>query len=1207
MQAMLPQYAFECLLGRGGMGAVYKAVQITLDRPVAIKVLPTELLDNSDANFTERFKNEARTMARLSHASIVNVYDFGETQSGLLYFVMEFIDGTDVLRMIASQGRLPEEYALSITAHVCDALAYAHKHGVVHRDIKPANILINMEGAVKVADFGLAKANDPSQSGLTKTNMAMGTPDFVAPEAFVPGVVLDGRADLYAIGVMLYQMLTGEIPRGIWTLPGAKCGTDVRFDAIISKAMQTDREVRYQSATDIRRDLDTILTLPRAVLIAKQQAAAEAKAQATRAQKLQEEAHQEPAPKKKSSVLGPILGVAASVVLLVGLYVLFTRGGERKKRTRAVAVKSAAENPTADPSSALLPSPKDMKDKPSSSAMAAPTPAESKNPPPGTLPGDGAFSDWIGRRGEPLQAHWSVQGTEISTDQRAQLWSVTDHADFDLELEWKATPRWSGGLYYHVEGEGMGRPRFLNMHLVAPPNRGGAPCGAIDGIALPAGHVQVRVNEWNTARLLVRGSKREHWINGQKVLEYDVSSPGFMERARRTRLPEPLDISRTRGRLVLEANGGRVAFRNVRVHDLEPVAASAPPPAVMATPPAQPPAPTPAPAPVVSSAGAAATPTHPALSPTMIERGISFQGHRYRLIKGDLTWPQANARAKELGAHLVSITSRAEQEFIQQSYANVLLPTDARGVFIGARLENKSARWMWTTGEPVEYTAWMGGQPDRMGRIAIPDAAPSITLLHDRGWDDEGETASGIGALMEWDSDVRSDARVAALDKGFHERLEHDSALPYRTALAKLNQGYLTVGIAKARAAAQAKGSLADVRAFDSEKALIENGGSVPDTDDAAVPAALKALRTTYRTAHSRLIAERDAKAAPLYDIYVKALDAHISTLTKAGKTSAAGVIQDFRDELDRQRLDVRGTVAATKPAEAKSADTTPGTTSPAPSKTVSGGSSWRSAAEYLVKNGGSFTANKNGAEFKVTDPSGIPSGRFDIIEIALDHYNSVRPAPTDAGMAALQGLRDLQRAWFRFTGPSDAAFSFLAGNEDLTFINFEGVTTLTDEVLVHLKGLKNLDYLAIQYADRFTGKGLDSLAGTASIADLELLNSGITDEGMRAIGTFKKLRTLRVTSPAVTDAGAAALARVNTLAFLTLERTSIGDDSAGVIADLSNLTELHLSRTKITDAGLAKFKTLKKLKVLSLRGTSITAEAAAEFQKNMPQCRVEY
>ncbi|MFM7604235.1 MAG: serine/threonine-protein kinase, partial [Prosthecobacter sp.] len=121
---------------------------------------------------------------------------------------MQFVDGTDVAQMIASESRLNEEYALSITAHVCDALAYADKNGVIHRDIKSANILIDKEGSVKVADFGLAKANDSSH-GLTKTNMAMGTPDFVAPEALIAGIPLDGRADLYAVGVMLYQMLTG--------------------------------------------------------------------------------------------------------------------------------------------------------------------------------------------------------------------------------------------------------------------------------------------------------------------------------------------------------------------------------------------------------------------------------------------------------------------------------------------------------------------------------------------------------------------------------------------------------------------------------------------------------------------------------------------------------------------------------------------------------------------------------------------------------------------------------------------------------------------------------------------------------------------------------------------------------------------------------------------------------------------------------------
>ncbi|MDP1586116.1 MAG: SUMF1/EgtB/PvdO family nonheme iron enzyme [Prosthecobacter sp.] len=363
MQAMLPQYEFISLLGRGGMGAVYKAVQISLDRPVAIKVLPGDLIDDVDSQFAERFKNEARTMARMNHPAIVNVYEFGETKTGLLFIVMEFIDGTDVAKMIASQGRLPPDYALAITAHVCDALNYAHSHSIVHRDIKPANILINMDGAVKVADFGLAKQSDAGAGGLTKTNMAMGTPDFVAPEALIPGLPLDGRADLYAIGVMLYQMLTGEIPRGMWTMPGAKLGTDPRFDAIIGKAMQTDRESRYQTAASIRRDLDVIMTTPPA-------AVKKPAGQAPPQRRADAPIRKEPAPKpdvripaKKSST-GFYLGMAATVIVLGALVLMFS-GGEKP------AAKPVAEKTSLEPSKPVT-KPKPPSPAPAKSTVTAP-------------------------------------------------------------------------------------------------------------------------------------------------------------------------------------------------------------------------------------------------------------------------------------------------------------------------------------------------------------------------------------------------------------------------------------------------------------------------------------------------------------------------------------------------------------------------------------------------------------------------------------------------------------------------------------------------------------------------------------------------------------------------------------------------------------------------------------------------------------------
>jgi len=246
------------------MGAVYKGTQKNLERPVAIKILPPGMdEDDSSSEFTERFKNEARSMARLSHPGIVKVFDFGETTDGLFYIVMEFIEGTDVAQMLKQQERLPPEHAYAITAHVCDALAYAHDRGIIHRDIKPANIMVGHDGVVKVADFGLAKMEQAGTSGLTRSGMALGTLYYMAPEALMLGTAVDHRADLYAVGVMLYQMLTGRLPQGIFKMPSQIVpGLDDRYDGIVARAMREDRELRHQSATELRAELDTLLTRP---------------------------------------------------------------------------------------------------------------------------------------------------------------------------------------------------------------------------------------------------------------------------------------------------------------------------------------------------------------------------------------------------------------------------------------------------------------------------------------------------------------------------------------------------------------------------------------------------------------------------------------------------------------------------------------------------------------------------------------------------------------------------------------------------------------------------------------------------------------------------------------------------------------------------------------------------------------------------------
>lgn len=262
MASHFPNYEILRILGRGGMGAVYLARQTSLNRLVAIKILPAEL-DDGENNFTQRFKNEAQAMAQLSHPGIVAVYDFGQTTSGLLYIVMEYIDGTDVALMVERQGRLPSAHAMAITAHVCDALAYAHGKGIIHRDIKPSNIMIGYDGVVKVADFGLAKMSQTEQSGLTQSGMVMGTLHFMAPEVLMLGKAVDQRADIYAVGVMLYQMLTGKLPQGLFEMPSLQVkGLDPRYDGIVAKALREDRNLRYASAVELRHDLDAILTQP---------------------------------------------------------------------------------------------------------------------------------------------------------------------------------------------------------------------------------------------------------------------------------------------------------------------------------------------------------------------------------------------------------------------------------------------------------------------------------------------------------------------------------------------------------------------------------------------------------------------------------------------------------------------------------------------------------------------------------------------------------------------------------------------------------------------------------------------------------------------------------------------------------------------------------------------------------------------------------
>ncbi|UCG59319.1 MAG: protein kinase [Phycisphaerales bacterium] len=252
-----PQLEIIELLGQGGMGAVYKARQKQLDRLIALKILPPEV--GEDTAFAERFTREARSMAMLSHPRIVTVHDFGQTEAGLYYFIMEFVDGTD-LRHVIKAGELSPDEALLIVPQICEALHFAHEEGIVHRDIKPENVLLDKKGRVKIADFGLARLLDRPSAVYTLTHPAqrMGTPHYMAPEQIEHPHEVDHRADIYSLGVVFYEMLTGELPIGRFAPPSQKVRVDVRLDQVVLHTLEKEPERRYQHVSEIKTDVEAI-------------------------------------------------------------------------------------------------------------------------------------------------------------------------------------------------------------------------------------------------------------------------------------------------------------------------------------------------------------------------------------------------------------------------------------------------------------------------------------------------------------------------------------------------------------------------------------------------------------------------------------------------------------------------------------------------------------------------------------------------------------------------------------------------------------------------------------------------------------------------------------------------------------------------------------------------------------------------------------
>jgi serine/threonine protein kinase len=252
-------------LGRGGMGAVYKGRQAILDRIVAVKVMPPHAVDGGSSIY-HRFTREARSLARFNHRNVIRIYEFG-LAGNFPYFTMDFVDGPS-LRQILKSGPLILSHAVTLFLQLCDGLQHVHERGVIHRDIKPENLLVDREGLLKIADFGLAKLNGGGASNEWQTldSRRMGTPHYMAPEQVEKPQAVDHRADIYSAGVILYEMLTGELPLGRFSAPSQKAKVDSSLDEVLLRALEKNVARRYQNIGEFKQAVEVVQRMYRSDL-----------------------------------------------------------------------------------------------------------------------------------------------------------------------------------------------------------------------------------------------------------------------------------------------------------------------------------------------------------------------------------------------------------------------------------------------------------------------------------------------------------------------------------------------------------------------------------------------------------------------------------------------------------------------------------------------------------------------------------------------------------------------------------------------------------------------------------------------------------------------------------------------------------------------------------------------------------------------------
>jgi serine/threonine protein kinase len=548
---LFPQHEVLRMLGHGGMGAVYEARQLSLDRVVAIKLLPLEI--SVDGDFAERFRREARAMAKLNHPNIISVHDFGQTAEGHLFFVMEFVDGAMLQELIHGADPVPASDALLLIEQVCDALAYAHEKGVVHRDIKPSNVMVSREGRVKVADFGLARLMDadPAHWGTTMTGVVMGTPDYMAPEQ-KRGAHVDHRADIYALGVLLYEALCKEIPQGVFEMPSKRCGLDKRVDAVVSRALASKPEDRFQSTAELKTAIETVRPAVAKFEASKGRTGPSRFAVATPAS-----GRHAIEPQRNMRTVQIAAGLIALVAVALSLAFAFTR---TRQTTASTPVPQAATPEMAGDNSSDQKRKRDLKHLRGTELGFRP------------LFDGKSLAGWQSANGTEPPPQCRITDGAITATGRAVLVSADEFDDFELRLEWKVDAEGNGGVLYRIPrrpGQTALPVNIAELQLgfatadAAPNLR----TGALYSLLPPSKVYTGATKQWHEAAVIVRGPHVEHYVDEELYCSFDTNAPEFEEALRNANRDEAL-LHPGPGRVGLQFWSGVVSYRNIRIRSL---------------------------------------------------------------------------------------------------------------------------------------------------------------------------------------------------------------------------------------------------------------------------------------------------------------------------------------------------------------------------------------------------------------------------------------------------------------------------------------------------------------------------------------------------------------------------------------------------------------------------------------------------------------